>query len=961
MYNRYSLAPTFSELCEMVSRQTVESSQTAGSPEVQQPPNTSSKPEAAAPAPGNTTREAATFPIPEPRVPYPRFSALTEREQRSYVQLMQRFKNTQWAARMQGRMYGCLAQFSELKNTVWNEVPEFMKYLQNVARMCAEDYDVTCQDAVRYTEEVLQAWNDSLKKYPELYTVNEMTSIMGGKFIPDLTLRLEKKLLCLGRATYLRVPTAASAAQLTTDYKTIASFTPASARASAFESDISGDENAERLSVKYGAKLSLTSRALFTLLNNCGPKYTEPWELPVHVKTIHGEGNKMEKVIFIDSPLPKKELSTREKNLLFYEVPLDLLMSKKSYTAMSNLTLDKAQNIDTSEEMEHQRPVNAPGSGDLDFNADFTQLETFGTISSEEVKPKDGGPRACKRTAKAKTAKPAPVAGDSKGQGVPEAKSQPAHVVKEKAQEGQLPSSRPNPNSGREPSSVEASECGPHSSSDQHKAKPMEERGGEGEKERLASCKAAGSQESDSDSDEERMVIDTSLMDINEARDPVEVDLPTVPEKPDLPSPEEIIPDTPRSPSPDRDPPSRQKTKVLACKRKAAKPLLKEFDPVGQILRMQCKLLKPIPKQQPVDQTQATQEANSTRHNPPGQPPLSHNPLTAHIPQSHHPAALGNVPTSLGKTGQSTRAHLLPEELLNCDESASDYTEPASGNVAYKLFSLSDLLLLVRGSVHKTQIRPRSNKGGRKKHVPVYVLPKLEYQPMYGIEALTESEICQLWTESLINSNSWFYIGHIDVFTSKILLIDQFPAASITEKLGSFNPVNSINILHHILRKLTSLPEDRYLLSHSSGDSSITIYRTSLGGRFTRAAYNLHATHSTLPAIPSTLSMPWVPLDPSVLLPFHIHHGRAPCTFPPRPADNPHAQKVGVAKAKREIHGPGGAVTTETKSHHFPPAQPSQKPGPAPKKRRKRRSAQNRVKKRRAMQKTQRAQGKAGQ
>ncbi|XP_078285886.1 little elongation complex subunit 2 isoform X2 [Rhinoraja longicauda] len=710
---------------------------------------------------------------------------------------MQKFKNMQWAARMRGRAYGCLAQYSELKNTVFNEMPEFMKYLQNVARMCAEDYDVTCQDAVRYTEEVFQAWNESLKKHPELYTVNEMTSIMGGKFIPDLSLRLEKQLLCLGRATYLRVPSAASAAQLTTDYKTIAAFTPP---ASAFESDISRDVNAEKLSVKYGAKLSLTSRALFTLLNNSGPKYSEPWELPVHVKTICGEGNKTEKVIFIDSPLPKKELSTREKNLLFYEVPLDLLMSKKSYTAMTNLTLDKSQNIDTSEGMmpdprEHQRAADARGSGDLDFNADFTQLETFGTISSEEVKPKDGGPRAGRRTAKANTAKPAPVAADCKGQGGPQTESQPAHVAKEAPQEGQPPPSLTS--SGREPSSTEASESSQHPSSGQQKTKPKEE----GERERLETCKAAASQdlELDSDSDEDRMVIDTSFMEANEGSDPLQAgpsDLPTLPQKPDLPGPEETIPDTPRSPSPDRDPVSCQTTKGVACKRRASKRLLKEFDPVGQILRMQCKLLKPSPKLQPLDQTQATQEADSTRHNPPA-PPLTHNPLSAHVPEAHHPTACGNLPSSVGKT------HLLSEELLSCEESASDYTEPPSGNVAYKLFSLSDLLLLVRGSVHKTQIRPRSNKGGRKKHVPVYVLPKLEYQSMYGVEAFTESEICQLWTESLINSNSWFYIGHIDVFTSKILLIDQFPAASITEKLGSFNPVNSVNILHHILRKLT--------------------------------------------------------------------------------------------------------------------------------------------------------------
>lgn len=42
---------------------------------------------------------------------------------------------------------------------------------------------------------------------------------------------------------------------------------------------------------------------------------------------------------------------------------------------------------------------------------------------------------------------------------------------------------------------------------------------------------------------------------------------------------------------------------------------------------------------------------------------------------------------------------------------------------------------------------------------PVYVLPKVEYQGCYGVEALTESELCRFWTESLLHSNCSFYVG----------------------------------------------------------------------------------------------------------------------------------------------------------------------------------------------------------
>ncbi|GCB84437.1 hypothetical protein scyTo_0025095, partial [Scyliorhinus torazame] len=92
-----------------------------------------------------------------------------------------------------------------------------------------------------------------------------------------------------GRASFLRVPNHVSSHQLTTDYKTIAAYTPPAEKAASFQTEVSSDVNAEKLSIKYGAKVSLTNQALFALLNNCGPNYTEQWEIPVHVKTICGE------------------------------------------------------------------------------------------------------------------------------------------------------------------------------------------------------------------------------------------------------------------------------------------------------------------------------------------------------------------------------------------------------------------------------------------------------------------------------------------------------------------------------------------------------------------------------------------------------------------------------------------------------------------------------------------------
>lgn len=88
-----------------------------------------------------------------------------------------------------------------------------------------------------------------------------------------------------------------------------------------------------------------------------------------------------------------------------------------------------------------------------------------------------------------------------------------------------------------------------------------------------------------------------------------------------------------------------------------------------------------------------------------------------------------------------------------------------------------------------------------------------------------------------------------------------------------------------------SLQEGSYLLAHAAGDSSVTIYK-SCRDKTTRASYNLHTAHSDLPGVPSTLSVPWVPLDPNIPLPYHFAQQRVPCTFPPKPMDYVKKQKV---------------------------------------------------------------------
>lgn len=52
----------------------------------------------------------------------------------------------------------------------------------------------------------------------------------------------------------------------------------------------------------------------------------------------------------------------------------------------------------------------------------------------------------------------------------------------------------------------------------------------------------------------------------------------------------------------------------------------------------------------------------------------------------------------------------LPDELQMLVEDPGEYKAPQDGNLVYKLFSLDDLLLLVRCNVQKVRSLPRFNK-----------------------------------------------------------------------------------------------------------------------------------------------------------------------------------------------------------------------------------------------------------
>ncbi|XP_063268691.1 little elongation complex subunit 2 isoform X2 [Prinia subflava] len=1025
LYEKYSLSPSLSELWHLSNREAKKNAEAlANSSENRQTCSV----QAAESLEVQAQSPAEAHPLPEPRLPYPFTSCLTEKEQKTYLYLMTKFSKKRNHFQVTAASQREFFTYMQMKEVVSNEIAEFMKFAQNAAKSCAQDYDAISEDARRYTEELLHACIGQVQKYPEFYTLQEIMSIMGGKFHTQLTFKLEKNLLAMGTARRGNTDFPSMPVQLPTDYSTVTSIITPEKKAHVLHNDISSDSNAEKLALKYCPQVVLSSQALFTLLNNHGLNYKEQWEIPVCVKMIPVAGSKPAKIVYVDPPLLRKEMTVRERNQIFHEIPMDFLATKTSYVSISDISMDKPAEDsllqwDVCSGTYQCRTVPPPDDTGMDFDGDVTELETFGattkrsrackmestcaaadntakilshgpkmggnnssainngdeeeknTLSEQEgsacasmqlpssdgipcFSPQEHSPESSQSVeaglsrAQDNETNPLPVAGSSEkepdaGQvimtkevldnetnplpvaGSSEKEPDAAQVIMTKEvldnETNPLPaagSSEKEPDAGqvimtKEVLDNETNPLSPAGSSEKeagaaqvimtkevldNETNPLSP-AGSSEKEAGAAqvimtkevldnetnpLSVAGSSEKEpdaaqiketytsfcsSDTDEERLVIDTECETTASGK-------PAVPASVSCTSAE-----TPGSPPPSQCP--TDCSGAMGQRKKASKKpprkSSKELDPVGQILKMQTELLK-SPSQKAPEPVVSCDNPSAV----PAQLPQSPKALVTSSTEPV-PAPASNPSSSSRNTWtwlfEGVPKRKLPSELELLEEDPSEYQAPEEGNVVYKLFSLNDLLLLVRCSVQKVKPLPQYQKRKKaQKLTPMFLLPKLEYQAYYGVEALTESEVCQLWTQSLLHSECSFCVGHIDAFTSKLIMLEKISPQNLREKLGLIKPANSLNILHHVLKKVSDLEEGSYLLTHAAGDSSVAIYRSSLA-KSTRSCYNLHKAHCHLPAVPATLSVPWVPLEPSLPLPYHISHGRVPCTFPPAPQE----------------------------------------------------------------------------
>ncbi|XP_029607866.1 little elongation complex subunit 2 isoform X1 [Salmo trutta] len=804
--------------------------------------------------------------FPEPRIPYPCFSRLASKDQLTYLHVLTS-KQPREASQT-------------LLLNVNSERSEFMRYLQEVARMCPDDYNYISQGAALYSEEYLRACLDQIRRLPQLYQIHEITSLTGGNFSSCLQLNFEKQLLTMGEVLITDHKVVPNEAQLAFDYETVSSDIPPVKKAKLSHSGVSTDSNAEKLSGRYEPHVVLSRESLVRLLDNHGPDFTDPWELPVVVKINPGRGNSQSKTVYVEPPL-QTEMTVRERSRLFHEESMKLSVNKTGTKNVFHLmTETPAMDKQLPAESSQRRLVSFETSG-LDFGLDLTDLETFGeaTQSPKRLKThnlqKDlvSQPKDLVSQPKDLVSQPKDLVSQPKTK----SKQYSGTLVKEESKASRTPDEEGNllwtnrtvvsETEGREQSCAEQSLAATVPSANQLKPGSVQD-----SEEQFSSG---------GDSEDERLVIDDPVSPVSTTNR-----LPPAAVTQLSPTRQQ---DTPRSPSASSPPSLAPGTRRVA--RKAKVP--GGCDQLDQILAMQKAMLKPNQTQDPARPCSSQPAEPLSNPNPQSlvKPCVSNYLDSTQDGETYVDAPSQSGPIDNRKTVQQKR--LLCDDLMGGAEDEEDYSTPEEGNLLYKLYSLQDLLLLVRSDVYLAHTR---RLGTSNKVVPVYVLSKMEYQLSYGVESLTKTEACRLWAETLLHSSTVPYIGHISAHTSKVALLRKLPETWNPNASCDFKPAKSLNILHHLLKKITGLSEGHYLIGHKAGEPFVTIFKAVEGRRIVREAYDLQQTHSSVPP-PSALGpVPWVPLDPTLVLPFHQKHSRPPCTFPPPDLQQHKARKGGAGE-----------------------------------------------------------------
>ncbi|CAI6363938.1 unnamed protein product [Macrosiphum euphorbiae] len=183
--------------------------------------------------------------------------------------------------------------------------------------------------------------------------------------------------------------------------------------------------------------------------------------------------------------------------------------------------------------------------------------------------------------------------------------------------------------------------------------------------------------------------------------------------------------------------------------------------------------------------------------------------------------------------------------------------------------------LLVRNKPHgiQQQIKPHDT--------PVVIIPKVEYQPEFGFEKVSEEQLVEYWLDTSFRCSKT-KLALVSVQHHNMDLMQVKWTIEEVESLSS-NGLDQIYLqrLYLTLEKLTQLGKGEYVLLHNPKKPfHVDVYQSSEYGGF-----NLLNMYFVLQQTEVSDSLVWNPIDWKILCPIHKYFKVAPCMFRPNPEE----------------------------------------------------------------------------
>ncbi|KAK7488270.1 hypothetical protein BaRGS_00020429, partial [Batillaria attramentaria] len=853
-----------------------------------------------------------------------RKSSLSHAQQIRYVDLFKKYTQ-----RFLGGYCQCpserdlkeIMEFEKLQEMVAKEQEEFQAHLKRMAYSNPRSYTFLPQHVQKYTMEKQESCCKRAKSYARHYTNHsQIPMVVMPTDSNPAPLIFVQTLLEVGTKSKVAVPELKPNIKhfVRQEYDGVnARFPPQPlVRQDSTlwnHEPVSKDSNAEVLVSKHKCHVVTTANVISLLLNNHPPDFSLAWDIPVIIR--QHEGSAFGKVVFLDKPLLPEGLSPSEKKTYYLQKELRTSMCQplqqgKKTAQKGTDKVKPGLSTETSQQTNASRFGSAVSNDDDDdpFGASFTMddLETFGSDKHSSFKKalslklempaelekslqdRESQPQTSPTTGESvvslQTTKPDKLEDDTEKMQCDEPVDEGGTGASTNSDTHNLTEEHDN-----SPADILNEETSSNLTSNNTTAAPQQHVQVHPTttplKRRLRSSFKCDEDQT-SDSDEDALCIVSQGSDDDDASPqngpsvggaplPSQASGNVASSKSDAEMAVEVTEPTADKSS---ELPTRRVTRSASLRLKSSKEICtskSSADAVCESVQASARRVEMKPRTQTAtveydeSPTPAKKLRGGDRKNYTGQTigdgAQEKSAATADkVPQTATETGFskGKQSTASGHAGSKCKSTPLDSILqlqkemlpardntrLKVQEKAEDYRQPAQAgeSVSYNLWDLAGISVLLRCSNHGFV------RDFRQQQKPVYLIAKPERQLPHGLEQTTLNESVRAWLGCLLRPNS--------------SLIRELQLNQILQPTLSFSVPAAFTLLKNIFTKLTELPVGSYLLSHEAAADHIQL----------RAA-----TQNKSMTERRDKTVPWVPVDPTLILPLHWRLGLVPATFQP--------------------------------------------------------------------------------